>query len=56
MKALRLAINIILAIGCFAVFNEGESLVPNFVGLCCFIALLAINPHGVDWLTESEKK
>lgn len=36
--------NYVLAIGCFAVFNENpENLWPNFIGLACFGLLIYIN-------------
>lgn len=40
MKTLSIIIDILLCLGLFLVFNESESLTPNFVGLACFVALL----------------
>lgn len=42
MKTIRLIASILLAIGGFAVFNEGN-FTWNFVGLACLVLLVAIN-------------
>jgi len=56
MKTLRLIINIILGFGCFLVFNDSESFIPNFIGLACFALLIAINPTGDAWMQTHDKK
>ena len=55
-KIIRLVINIILGIGCFAVFNESDSFTPNLIGLACFALLLLINPVGDAWMQTHDKK
>lgn len=52
MRTIKLIINIVLAVGCFLVFNESDSFTPNFVGLACFVALLYINRNNHDTITE----
>lgn len=52
MKAISILIDVILCLGLFLVFNESESLTPNFVGLACFVALLI--KHRNDTKTETE--
>lgn len=39
--------NVLLGIGCFAVCNESDSFIPNFIGLGCFVLLLIINKDKV---------
>lgn len=39
--------NVLLGIGCFAVCNESDTFVPNFIGLGCFVLLLIINKDKV---------
>ena len=43
MKTAKLILNIILGCGLMCVFSEGDSLVPNFIGLVCFVLLIAVN-------------
>lgn len=52
MNTLKLILNIVLAVGCFLVFNESDSFTPNFVGLACFVALLYINRNNNESITE----
>ena len=52
MNAVKLIINIVLAVGCFLVFNESDSFTPNVVGLACFVALLYINRNNNESITE----
>ena len=52
MNAVKLIINIVLAVGCFLVFNESDSFTPNFVGLACFVVLLYINRNNNESITE----
>ena len=40
---IRLTSNVLLGLGCFFVFNEGESIVPNIIGLACAALLILIN-------------
>lgn len=54
-KYLRLALNIVLAIGCFAVFNGGSTFTPNLFGIGCFVLLIAINPFGVSWMQSNNE-
>lgn len=49
MKTLRTIINVILAIGVFCVFNESETLKPNFIGLACFVGLILFNAPSDTW-------
>lgn len=49
MKTLKLIISIILAIGGFAIFNEGDSFAPNLFGLFCLALLVAINVPADAW-------
>ena len=49
MKTLRLIVSILLAIGGFAIFNEGESFMPNMFGLFCLALLVAINVPADAW-------
>lgn len=49
MKTLRIIISIILAIGGFAIFNEGDSFVPNMFGIFCLALLVAINVPADAW-------
>jgi len=55
-KIIRLVINILLGIGCFAVFNEGESFKPNLFGLACFALLIVLNPTGDAWMQFHDDK
>ena len=55
MRTLRLIFNILLGIGCFLVFNDSETFIPNLVGLACFALLIIINPKGDAWLRSNEK-
>jgi hypothetical protein len=43
MKALRIIISIILALGGMMIFNESDTFLPNFIGLACLALLVAIN-------------
>ena len=43
MKAVKIIINIILGCGLMCVFSEGDSFIPNFIGLACFALLIAVN-------------
>lgn len=56
MKTLRLIINIILGFGCFMVLNDGDSFLPNFIGLVCFALLIVLNPTGDAWMQTHDKK
>lgn len=42
----RILANVILSIGLFAVFSEGDSFIPNFIGLACFAGLILINKNN----------
>ena len=54
-KYIRLAINILLGLGCFAVLNESDSFTPNLIGLACFALLIVINPTGDAWMQFNDK-
>jgi hypothetical protein len=43
MKTLRIILSIILALGGMLIFNEGNSITPNFIGLACLALLVVIN-------------
>lgn len=49
-RNVRLAVNILLLCGCFLVFNDSETFVPNLIGLACFALLIVLNPTGDAWL------
>lgn len=54
-RNIRLAVNILLGCGCFAVLNESDSFTPNFIGLACFALLIVINPTGDAWMQVNSK-
>jgi hypothetical protein len=43
MKTLRIIMSILLAIGGMLVFNESNSITPNFIGILCLALLVVIN-------------
>lgn len=43
LNTVRWCANIVLGLGCWLIVNEGESLVPNLVGLACAALLIVIN-------------
>lgn len=43
LEILRKVANVPLCIGVFAVFNESDTFVPNFIGLACAALLVIIN-------------
>jgi hypothetical protein len=43
MKTLRIILSIILALGGMLIFNESNSITPNFIGLACLALLVVIN-------------
>ena len=43
LEILRKVANVPLCIGVFAVFNESDTFVPNFIGLACAALLIVIN-------------
>lgn len=43
LNTIRWCANIVLGLGCWLIVNEGESLVPNLVGLACAALLVIIN-------------
>lgn len=43
LNALRWCANIILGLGCWLIVNEGDSFVPNIIGLACAALLIVIN-------------
>ena len=49
MKTFRTIINVILALGCFMVFNESNTFTPNFIGLACFVGLILFNAPSDTW-------
>lgn len=49
-RNVRLAVNILLGCGCFLVFNDSKTFIPNLIGLACFVVLIAINSTGDAWL------
>lgn len=48
MKTIKLIVTIVLGIISLAIFNEGESFVPNFVGMAAFALALYINRDKVQ--------
>lgn len=38
-RAFKAIATALCCVGCFAVFNESESIVPNLVGMACVLAL-----------------
>lgn len=45
LETLRWCANIILGLGCWLIVNEGESFIPNFIGLACAALLVVINKN-----------
>lgn len=45
LNILRWLANAILMVGLFGIFNEGDSFLPNLVGLGCFALLILINKN-----------
>lgn len=44
MKAIRIILSIILALGGMLIFNENpETFTPNFIGLACLALLVVVN-------------
>lgn len=54
-RYIRLAVNILLGCGCFAVLNESDSFAPNLFGLACFALLIVINPTGDAWMQVNKR-
>lgn len=48
-KILKRIANIVLGIGVMGVLSEGESLLPNLIGLVCFALLIALNKNNDDF-------
>lgn len=46
MKTIKIIATILLGIVSLAIFNEGESFVPNFVGMAAFYLALYINRNN----------
>ena len=43
MKTIKVIATVVLGIASLAIFNEGESFMPNLFGLFCLALLVAIN-------------
>lgn len=43
MRTLRTILSIVLALGGMLIFNESDTLMPNFIGLACLALLVAVN-------------
>lgn len=43
MKTLRTILSIALALGGMLIFNESDTIMPNFIGFACLALLVAIN-------------
>lgn len=43
MKAIRIILSIILALGGMLIFNESDTFTPNLIGLACFALLVVVN-------------
>lgn len=48
MKAIKIIATIVLGIVSLAIFNEGESYLPNLVGMAAFALALYINRDKVQ--------
>lgn len=43
MKVIKFILNVVLGLGTWLILNESDNILPNLIGMACFVTLLWLN-------------